>query len=272
MIKRGFARNVRLRLGMGAAPRDGEPLRTPESGPSAVEQRSKRETGAKVLVVDDETPIVEAVAYSLRKEGFRTATAGDAEECLDAVRTYQPDLIVLDVMLPSGSGFDICRTLRRESSVPIIMLTARADETDRVVGLELGADDYIVKPFSMRELVARVKTILRRVGATPEPPLERAIEEAGLSIDPSRFEVRLGARPIDLSPKEFDLLRFLMSHPGQVFSRQSLLDRVWGADAYVEERTVDVHIRWLREKVEAAPSRPLRILTVRGVGYKYRGA
>ena len=235
------------------------------------EQRVRREGGARVLVVDDETPIVEAVAYSLRKEGFQTLTVGDAEECLDAVRTYQPDLIVLDIMLPSASGFDVCRTLRKESNVPIIMLTARADETDRVVGLELGADDYIVKPFSMRELVARVKTILRRAGATAEAPLDRPIRDQGLSIDPARFEVRLSDARVDLSPKEFDLLRFLMAHPGQVFSRQSLLDRVWGADAYVEERTVDVHIRWLREKIEDTASQPRRLLTVRGVGYKFSG-
>ncbi len=237
---------------------------------SSEEQRLRREGGAKILIVDDETPIVEAVAYSLRKEGFQTATAGDAEQCLDAVRTYQPDLIVLDVMLPSGSGFDVCRLLRRESDVPIIMLTARAEETDRVVGLEIGADDYIVKPFSMRELVARVKTILRRVGQAPDGPGDRPIQDGNLIVDPASFEVKIGDRRVDLSPKEFDLLRFILSHPGQVFSRQALLDRVWGADAYVEERTVDVHVRWLREKVESVPSRPERILTVRGVGYKYR--
>lgn len=235
-------------------------------------QLPKREGGAKVLVVDDETPIVEAVAYSLRKEGFQTASALDAEQCLAAVETFQPDLIILDVMLPSASGFDVCRTVRRSSNVPIIMLTARAEETDRVVGLELGADDYIIKPFSMRELVARVKTILRRAGTVQDAVTERPIQERDLLIDPARFEVRLGERRVDLSPKEFDLLRFLISHPGQVFTRQALLDRVWGADAYVEDRTVDVHIRWLREKIEALPSRPERILTVRGVGYKYRSA
>jgi DNA-binding response OmpR family regulator len=225
----------------------------------------------KVLVVDDELPIVEAVAYSLRKEGFQTATAGTAEECMEAVRAYQPDLIVLDVMLPSASGFDVCRALRKESNVPIIMLTARAEETDRVVGLELGADDYMIKPFSMRELVARVKTILRRAGNAPDVASDRPVRDGNLTIDPGRFEVTVGLRRVDLSPKEFDLLRFLVTHSGQVFSRQALLDRVWGADAYVEDRTVDVHIRWLREKIEMAPSQPERILTVRGVGYKYRG-
>ena len=272
MIKSNIGQNLRQRLGIGHDTRhEGTPVRLQDSNTNSDDQRLRRDGGAKVLVVDDETPIVEAVAYSLRKEGFQTQTAGDAEQCLQAVRTYQPDLIVLDVMLPSASGFDICRTLRKQSDVPIIMLTARADETDRVVGLELGADDYIVKPFSMRELVARVKTILRRAGTPVDAPSDRPIRDADLMVDPARFEVRVRDERVDLSPKEFDLLRFLIAHPGQVFTRQALLDRVWGADAYVEERTVDVHIRWLREKIEAIPSRPERILTVRGVGYKYRG-
>lgn len=261
----------RLKVGGAAHSSDkGKVMRGAQSGPAGTESTSPSDTGTRVLVVDDELPIVEAVAYSLRKEGFQTATAGDAEQCMAAVESYQPDLIVLDVMLPSASGFDVCRRIRKDSNVPIIMLTARADETDRVVGLEIGADDYIVKPFSMRELVARVKSILRRTGNAPDAPRDRPIQDGDLIVDPSRFEVRLGEKRIDFSPKEFDLLRFLLSHPGQVFTRQALLDRVWGADAYVEERTVDVHIRWLREKVETAPSRPERILTVRGVGYKYR--
>jgi len=223
----------------------------------------------KVLVVDDENPIVEAVAYNLRKEGFQALTASDAEQCLDVARTERPDLIILDVMLPSASGFDVCRMLRKQNDVPIIMLTARAEETDRVVGLELGADDYITKPFSMRELMARVKTVLRRthVGAVST---ESIVKAGNLTVDPNRYEVTLGDKRIELSPKEFDLLRFMATHPGQVFSRQSLLDRVWGADAYVEDRTVDVHIRWLREKIEVNASRPERLLTVRGVGYKFR--
>ncbi len=223
----------------------------------------------KVLVVDDENPIVEAVAYNLRKEGFQALTASDAEQCLEVARTEKPDLIILDVMLPSASGFDVCRMLRKQNDVPIIMLTARAEETDRVVGLELGADDYITKPFSMRELMARVKTVLRRthLGAISTEAVVRA---GNLTVDPNRYEVTLGDKRIELSPKEFDLLRFMATHPGQVFSRQSLLDRVWGADAYVEDRTVDVHIRWLREKIEVNASRPERLLTVRGVGYKFR--
>ncbi len=221
----------------------------------------------KVLVVDDETPIVEAVAYSLRKEGYQALTAGDAEQCIDLTRREKPDLIILDVMLPSASGFDICRMLRKQSAVPIIMLTARAEETDRVVGLELGADDYITKPFSMRELMARVKSVLRR-SANGEADRHSLVEVGELTIDPGKYEVHVGEKRVELSPKEFDLLLFLATHAGQVFTRQALLDRVWGADAYVEDRTVDVHIRWLREKIEEEPSKPVRLLTVRGVGYK----
>lgn len=221
----------------------------------------------KVLVVDDELPIVEAVSYNLKKEGYSVLTATDAEQCLDLARKENPDLVVLDVMLPSASGFDICRLLRKQSQVPIIMLTARADETDRVVGLELGADDYVTKPFSMRELMARVKTVLRR--SSQEIVTREPLQSGNLTIDPERYEVSLDATPVTLSPKEFELLRFLVAHAGQVFSRAVLLDRVWGAEAYVEERTVDVHIRWLREKIETDPSAPTRLLTVRGVGYKF---
>lgn len=223
----------------------------------------------KVLVVDDEQPIVEAVAYNLRKEGFDALTAGDAEQCLEIVRAERPDLIILDVMLPSASGFDVCRTLRKRSDVPIIMLTARAEETDRVVGLELGADDYVTKPFSMRELLARVRSVLRR--RSPDPPVEepQIIRVGGLEIDHERYRVTVDGERVDLSPKEFQLLMLLASHPDKVFTRQALLDRVWGMDAYVEDRTVDVHIRWLREKVEKDPSNPRRLLTVRGVGYKF---
>ncbi len=223
----------------------------------------------KVLVVDDEQPIVEAVAYSLRKEGYIVETAADAEQCLASVRLDAPSLILLDIMLPSASGFEICKMLRKQGSIPIIMMTARADETDRVVGLELGADDYVVKPFNMRELMARVKSVLRRTSADTSQD-EAIISSGNLSVDPVRYEVRLNGQLLSLSPKEFELLRFLMNHPGQVFSRQILLDRVWGSEAYVEERTVDVHIRWLREKVESSPSHPERLLTIRGIGYKFQ--
>lgn len=231
---------------------------------------TREPTKMKVLVVDDELPIVEVIAYNLRKEGYHSCIATDAEQCLEVARTEKPDLIILDVMLPSANGFDVCRALRRQSTIPIIMLTARADETDRVVGLELGADDYITKPFSTRELMARVKAVLRRTQPN-EVPAAAVVKAGPLTIDSHRYEVTVDGKRVDLSPKEFDLLRFLATHPGQVFSRQALLDRVWGADAYVEDRTVDVHIRWLREKIEPLPSQPVRLLTVRGVGYKFRG-
>jgi DNA-binding response OmpR family regulator len=222
--------------------------------------------------VDDELPIVEAVAYNLKKEGFSVVTAADAEQCMASARRDSPDLVLLDVMLPSASGFDVCRLLRKQSNIPIIMLTARADETDRVVGLELGADDYVTKPFNMRELMARVKSVLRRTAPQESfAPASAPLQSGNLLIDPARYELRINGELVPASPKEFDLLRFFVMHPGQVFTRQVLLDRVWGAEAYVEERTVDVHIRWLREKIETDPSHPTRLLTIRGVGYKFNG-
>jgi DNA-binding response OmpR family regulator len=222
----------------------------------------------KVLVVDDEEPIVEAVAYNLRCDGYEPLTAADAEQCMTLFRKEKPALVILDVMLPTASGFDVCRMLRRESNTPIILLTARADEADRVVGLELGADDYVTKPFSTRELMARVKSVLRRTTSTGDRPGDAVITSGALTIDTERHEVTVDGRAVDLTRKEFELLTFMAAHPGQVFTRQVLLDRVWGADAYVVERTVDVHIRWLREKIETTPSAPERIVTVRGVGYK----
>ena len=222
----------------------------------------------KVLVVDDEAPILEAVSYNLRKEGFETITADDAESCMRMFRTHQPDLIILDVMLPSGSGLEICHRIRAEHETPIIMLTARVAETDRVIGLELGADDYVTKPFGMRELMARVKSVLRRGSrGTSKEPTGR-IEVADIIIDEPRHTVVVRGNKVSLSPKEFALLLLLAQHPEQVFSRPTLLDRVWGMNAFVEERTVDVHIRWLREKVEEDASNPKRLVTVRGVGYK----
>lgn len=222
----------------------------------------------KILVVDDEAAIAEAVAYNLRKEGHEPIVAADAEQALSLFAQEQPGLVILDVMLPSASGFDVCRRLRRSSSIPIIMLTARADETDRVVGLELGADDYVTKPFSMRELMARVKTILRRSTEGRGVPAEGPVQAGPILVEPDKHEVFVDGTPVSLTRKEFDLLHFLVANPGRAFSRSVLLDRVWGADAYVGERTVDVHIRWLREKIEEDPSRPKYILTVRGVGYK----
>jgi phosphate regulon transcriptional regulator PhoB len=224
----------------------------------------------KVLVVDDEQPLLDALQYALQREGFEVVTATDSEDALRLFHEQNPELVVLDVMLPTRSGFEVCQILRKRSNVPIIMLTAKGAETDRVVGLEIGADDYVTKPFSMRELMARIKSVMRRM-KTPALVAGNVLKADELSLDVDRHEVRLGDTPLSLSPKEFDLLRFLMEHPGQVFSRQTLLDRVWGEERYIEERTVDVHIHWLREKIESDPRKPKYLLTVRGVGYKFRG-
>jgi phosphate regulon transcriptional regulator PhoB len=224
----------------------------------------------KVLVVDDEQPLLDALQYALQREGFEVVTATDSEDALRLFHEQNPELVVLDVMLPTRSGFEVCQVLRKRSNVPIIMLTAKGAETDRVVGLEIGADDYVTKPFSMRELMARIKSVMRRT-KTPASVAGNVLKADELSLDVDRHEVRLGDTPLSLSPKEFDLLRFLMEHPGQVFSRQTLLDRVWGEERYIEERTVDVHIHWLREKIESDPRKPKYLLTVRGVGYKFRG-
>ncbi|MBL8067165.1 MAG: response regulator transcription factor [Armatimonadetes bacterium] len=221
----------------------------------------------KIIVVDDEETIVETVENKLRKEGFTVFTAGSAEEGMRLYRLVKPDLLVLDIMLPQRSGIELARAVRKDSSVPVIFLTAKASEDDRVAGLEI-ADDYIVKPFSLAEVAARVKTVLRRAGG--DTPNE-ALESLNLRIDPRTHQAWVDGESVSLSPKEFALLYFLVRHKGQVFSREVLLDRVWGQDAYVSARTVDVHVRWLRERIEPEPGRPTRILTVRGVGYKFLG-
>ncbi|MGQ9488952.1 MAG: response regulator [Armatimonadota bacterium] len=224
----------------------------------------------KILVVDDEQPLLDALRYALQREGFEVITATDSEEALQVFGEQNPDLVILDVMLPTRSGFEVCQILRKRSNLPIIMLTAKGTESDRVVGLEIGADDYVTKPFSMRELMARIRSVLRRA-SSPSAPAGPVLKAGDLVLDVNQYEARLGDTLLNLSPKEFELLRFLMEHPGQVFSRQNLLDRVWGEDKYIEERTVDVHIHWLREKIEPDLRKPKYLLTVRGVGYKFRG-
>lgn len=221
----------------------------------------------KILLVDDEETILETVENKLRKEGYTVFTAGTAEEGMRLYRLIKPDILLLDIMLPQRSGVDLARAIRKDSTVPVIFLTAKAAEEDRVKGLEI-ADDYIVKPFSLAELAARVKSVLRR--SAGDTPVE-AIESGNLRIDPRTHDAWLNDTPLTLSPKEFALIYFLVRHKGQVFSREILLDRVWGQDAYVSARTVDVHVRWLREHVEVEPSSPQRIMTVRGVGYKFIG-
>ena len=221
-----------------------------------------------LLIVDDEPAISETLEAKFRREGYTTFTAESAEDGMRLFKKVKPDLVILDIMLPNRSGFDFCRAVRKDNQTPIIFVSARADEEDRVRGLEMGADDYVVKPFNMAELAARVKAILRRSQGEPTSEL---IERGGLLIDPRTHEASLDGKPMTLSPKEFALLLFLAKHSGQVFTREALLDRVWGKDAYVTSRTVDVHIRWLRTRIEPDPNVPEKLVTVRGVGYKFMG-
>lgn len=224
----------------------------------------------KVLVVDDEPQILEVVSKYLAREGFQVSTARDGEAALATFNSSKPDLVVLDLMLPKVDGLEVFRRLRTLSAVPVIMLTAKGEETDRIVGLELGADDYITKPFSPRELVARVKAVLRR--ATTGSMLEtgeRTLVRGELRIDPRARSVLVAEKDVELTSKEFDLLWFLASHPGQVFTRTQLLDHVWGFEYYGDSSTVTVHIRRLREKIESDPANPHYLSTVWGVGYKF---
>jgi two-component system, OmpR family, response regulator VicR len=224
-----------------------------------------------VLVVDDEPNIVEVVSAYLKRELFNVVTASDGEQALKRVAESNPDLIVLDVMLPRIDGLEVCRRVRANSNVPIIMLTARGDETDKLVGLGIGADDYLTKPFSPRELVARIKAVLRRstISAAPEPGAGTSLRFPGLKINPKTRLVETDKGPVDLTAKEFDLLYFLASHPQEVFTRTQLLDQVWDYSYYGDTSTVTVHVRRLREKIEPDPMRPRYVKTVWGVGYKF---
>jgi len=232
--------------------------------------RPDRQAGGHVLVVDDEPHIVELVRYNLVQEGFDVSIAYDGHDALERAREHPPDLIILDLMLPYVDGLEVCRRLRRASSVPILMLTAKDGEQNRVLGLELGADDYVTKPFSPRELVARVRAILRRTGREAGRPEDAPVSAGGLILDPLTHEVRLRTRPVELTTKEFDLLRLLMGHPNQVFTRDFLLEHIWGYEYFGSTRTVDMHISRLREKIEDDPNAPTYIMTVRGVGYKFK--
>ena len=228
-----------------------------------------------VLVVEDEPNLLMALKYTLEQEGYDTLTATDGESGLNMAQSRNPDLVILDVMLPSLDGFEVCRILRRQSNVPILMLTARGEEVDRVVGLELGADDYVTKPFSMRELLARVRNMLRRSSApAPERPQEsdEIIRSGNLIIDQASHSITLDGDEIAMKPKEFSLITLLAANRGRAFTRDQIIERLWGYD-YVgnSSRTVDVHVRWLREKIETEPSKPRRIVTIRGVGYRFDG-
>ena len=233
-----------------------------------------------ILVVEDELALREAVAYNLQQQGYLVITAEDGEQAITIARSSQPDLILLDVMLPNVDGFEVCRILRKEMNMPILMLTARSSEIDRVLGLEMGADDYIVKPFSMRELLSRVKAQLRRVKliraesqAEPAPAADakKVYTFGNLTIDTLRAEVRLEGETLNLKPQEFDLLCYLAEHRRAALSREVILRDVWGWEFSGGTRTVDVHVRWLREKIEKDPANPVRIVTIHGIGYRFEG-
>jgi DNA-binding response OmpR family regulator len=232
-----------------------------------------------ILIVEDEISLQETLAYNLKKEGYAVETVGDGRAALDAARRLKPDLIVLDIMLPEMDGFEVARILRKEMSAAILMLTARDDEIDRVVGLEVGADDYLTKPFSMRELMARVKSQLRRARLLREEMGKTGSAEEkhetlkfdNLVINLTRREVMLNDSPVPLKPKEYELLLFFAEHRRQMLSREFILERVWGWDYIGDSRSVDVHVRWLRQKIETDAANPTRIVTVRGGGYRFEG-
>ena len=223
----------------------------------------------KVLIVEDEEHVAELIRLYLGKAGFATEVVSDGLQALPAIRRLRPQLVVLDLMLPGMDGLEVCRQLRKESNLPVIILTARDEEVDRVVGLELGADDYVVKPFSPRELVARVKAVLRRTEPADRAQEGGHIELPGLRIDEDTHQVWIGEREAHLTPMEFKLLRYLAAHPRRVCSREELLERVWGYDTYSDARTVDVHVKRVRAKLDKAGSAGARIATVWGVGYKF---
>jgi DNA-binding response OmpR family regulator len=222
-----------------------------------------------ILVVDDEPTLRETLAEALDADGFRVLTAADGREALSRFREHQPDLVVLDLMLPELSGIEVCRIIRAESGVPIVMLTAKSSELDKVVGLELGADDYVTKPFSLRELTARIRALLRRTEQSTEAPTP-FVELGPLTIDLAGHRLLRDDERIPLKPKVFELLAYLLRHPGQVLTRDQLLEHVWGYDYAGETRTVDVHVHWLRAAIEPVPAEPIYLHTVRGVGYVFR--
>jgi DNA-binding response OmpR family regulator len=229
-------------------------------------------TGVTILLVDDEESIQKLLTYPLERDGHRVVQARDGEEALGRFREEDIDLVLLDLALPKLDGLEVCRRIRSQSTVPIIMLTARDDEVDKVLGLEIGADDYITKPFSIRELRSRIRAAVRRANLSPPAERTDTIEIDGLAMDVSRRTVSLNGRPVQLTYLEFELLRTLAGSPGRVFTRQALLDNLWGGSAYRDPRTIDVHVRHLREKIEPNPSEPEYIFTVRGVGYLFRDA
>jgi|SRR5690606_25661435 len=226
-------------------------------------------SGTRVLVVEDEKNLAEALKFNLERQGYTVLVEHDGHGAIQRVERDQPHLVILDVMLPGLDGFEVCRRVRSQSNVPIMMLTARGEEVDRVLGLEIGADDYLTKPFSLRELQARVRALLRRGGGELAQPAASVVESGNLRISPEARRAWLGEAELSLRPREFDVLAYLVRNRGLALTRRQLLDGAWGSDFVGDERTVDVHIRALREAIEVDPSRPERIVTVRGVGYRF---
>ena len=229
-------------------------------------------TQKKILVADDEKDIVELVAYNLEREGFTVCRAYDGQKAWEMVNMEKPDLVILDLMMPEMPGMEVCRMIRgtpETAGLPIIMLTAKSDPIDKILGLEIGADDYITKPFHVRELIARIRAVLRRSERLPAGDTPESLDYAGLHVDLKSYQVTVDDKPVELSSREFRLLQFLIGHPGRVYSREQLLDHVWGDEAFVEPRTVDVHISRLRGEIETSKENPQYILTVRGIGYKF---
>jgi two-component system, OmpR family, response regulator RegX3 len=238
-----------------------------DPGPVSLQPAS----AGSVLVVEDESALADSIAYSLSREGYQVLTAADGEKALERFRSERPSIVLLDLMLPKLSGLDVCRAIRAESQVPIVILTAKDSEADKVAGLELGADDYVTKPFSMRELVSRVRAHLRRVDMSTPPPAPTPGKLAGgpVEMDPERHEALVRGEPVPLTPKEFELLELLITRKGRLLTRQYLIDEVWGPDYVGDTKTLDVHVKRLRQKIEADRHRPKHLLTVRGLGYKF---
>jgi two-component system response regulator RegX3 len=244
----------------------------PQPAAQRLDRRDRPYTPAhmpKILVVEDEPSLVDALEYGLQAEGFEVIASTDGETSLTLLERERPDIVLLDVMLPGLSGTEVCKRIRASSAVPIIMLTAKDSEIDKVVGLELGADDYVTKPFSMRELTARVRAVLRRGGDWDLPEPGAPLEVRGVRIDPERYEVAVRGERVDLPPKEFALLELLIRNAGRVLTRDLIIDRIWGADYVGDTKTLDVHIKRLRGRIEQTAPEPELIVTVRGVGYKF---
>ena len=224
----------------------------------------------KILVVEDEPTLVTTLRFNLEREGYAVVSASDGETGLALAREEKPDLIILDLMLPRLDGFEFCRILRREQGMPVLILTAKTEEVDKVVGLELGADDYVTKPFGMRELLARVRALLRRTGKPAQDETE-SFTAGDLRVELARRQVFRNGEPLPLKPKEYELLVYFLRHRGRAFTREQLLSEIWGYDFLGDSRTVDVHVRWLRQKIEDEPSKPTRLITLRGTGYRCEG-